>query len=162
MNIVIGPAAPADEADILRLVEACGLPPDGLSEHLGNALVARADGRIVACAALEISRDGALLRSVAVDETWRGSGLGQQMVRAALALARERGVSAVFLLTTTAEGFFPRFGFVRVPRAAVPESVRASVEFQSACPASAVVMSLRTEAPRRHWERATTVATKQI
>ena len=62
-----------------------------------------------------------------------------------LVLARERGVSAIFLLTTTAEDFFPRFGFERVSRAAVPESVRASVEFQSACPASAVVMALPIE-----------------
>lgn len=141
MAIAIGPAAPADEADILRLVATCGLPQDGLCEHLDTALVARIDGRIVACAALEISRDGALLRSVAVDEMWRGIGLGQQMVRAALALARKHGVSAVFLLTTTAEDFFLRFGFAQVSRASVPASVHASVEFESACPASAVVMS---------------------
>jgi choline dehydrogenase-like flavoprotein len=46
----------------------------------------------------------------------------------------------VFLLTTTAEGFFPRFGFEQITRDEVPPSVRGSVEFQSACPASAIVM----------------------
>jgi amino-acid N-acetyltransferase len=49
----------------------------------------------------------------------------------------------VFLLTTTAEGFFPRFGFEAVRHADVPASVQASVEFQSACPASAIVMRKR-------------------
>jgi amino-acid N-acetyltransferase len=52
------------------------------------------------------------------------------------------GVDAniVFLLTTAAERFFPKFGFEPVDREQVPPSVGASVEFQSACPASAIVM----------------------
>jgi amino-acid N-acetyltransferase len=85
-------------------------------------------------------RDGALLRSVAVDASVRGSGLGLRLTDAALAMARERGAPAVYLLTTTAERFFPRFGFSRVPREHVPATIRESVEFTSACPASAVVM----------------------
>jgi amino-acid N-acetyltransferase len=46
----------------------------------------------------------------------------------------------VFLLTTTAENYFPRFGFACVGRDEVSESVKCSMEFQVACPASAVVM----------------------
>jgi amino-acid N-acetyltransferase len=46
----------------------------------------------------------------------------------------------VFLLTTTAERFFPKFGFEQIDREQVPASVQQSVEFQSACPASAIVM----------------------
>jgi amino-acid N-acetyltransferase len=145
MDVVVEPAAPADDAGILRLVDACGLPLDGLREHLDTALVARAAGRIVACAALEVHGDDALLRSVAVDVTLRGSGLGQRMVRAALALARARGVRSLYLLTTTAAQFFPRFGFVPVARDAVPDGVRQSVEFQSACPASADTMVVNLE-----------------
>ena len=55
-------------------------------------------------------------------------------------MAREHGVENVFLLTTTAEGFFPKFGFALIQRNDVPRSVQSSVEFHSACPASAVVM----------------------
>jgi amino-acid N-acetyltransferase len=56
--------------------------------------------------------------------------------------ARANDADDVFrlLLTTTAERYFPRFGFERVDRKDVPESVRASVEFTSACPSSAIVM----------------------
>ena len=54
--------------------------------------------------------------------------------------AATHGLTPLYLLTTTAEDFFPRFGFSRITRQEVPESVRASVEFRSACPASAVVM----------------------
>jgi amino-acid N-acetyltransferase len=59
---------------------------------------------------------------------------------AALQLATSRGARTVFLLTTTAGQFFPKFGFERIERDQVPSSVRMSVEFQSACPASAIVM----------------------
>jgi amino-acid N-acetyltransferase len=57
-----------------------------------------------------------------------------------LNIAQRCDMKAVFLLTTTAEQFFPRLGFEPISRADVPESVQASVEFQSACPASATVM----------------------
>ena len=50
------------------------------------------------------------------------------------------GVTRVFLLTTTAATFFPRFGFREVARADVDAAVRDSVEFTTACPASAVAM----------------------
>ena len=55
-------------------------------------------------------------------------------------MARDRGVDTVFLLTTTAERFFPKFGFEPVTRADVPASLKESVEFRSACPQTAVVM----------------------
>ena len=144
MTVEIDRAAPRDQLAILELVAACGLPEAGLRDHLDAAVVARADDRVVACAALELYRDGALLRSVAVDEAARGSGLGQRIVQAALDLAAERGATSVYLLTTTAERFFPKFGFMPVVREAVPTGVRQSIEFQSACPASAVVMALQT------------------
>jgi amino-acid N-acetyltransferase len=77
----------------------------------------------------------------------QGQRLGHRLTEAALGLARSRGLTTVFLLTTTAEHFFPRFGFERISRADVPASVQASIEFQSACPASAVVMRKEFENP---------------
>ena len=103
-------------------------------------VVARDAGRVVGAAALELYAEGALLRSIVVDVGLQGQGVGQQLTAAAVALASELGVPMVFLLTTTAAEFFPRFGFERVSRDDVPASVGASVEFRSACPASAVVM----------------------
>ena len=68
------------------------------------------------------------------------SGLGRTLTDAAIDLARQRRIPALFLLTTTADGYFPRFGFERIDRSVVPETVKESVEFKSACPASAIVM----------------------
>jgi amino-acid N-acetyltransferase len=78
-----------------------------------------------------------------VDPERQGQGLGRRLVSAVLEMARQDGAGAVFLLTTTAERFFPRLGFEPIARAEVPTSVQASAEFQSVCPASAVAMRAR-------------------
>ena len=137
----VEPAAHEDLPQILALLEANGLPPAGLADHLGGTLVARSAGRVVGSAAVEMYGPYALLRSVAVDEDHRGGGLGQRLTREVLELARERGAVAAFLLTESADGFFPRFGFEPVGRSGVPEAIRGSVEFVSACPESARAMS---------------------
>jgi amino-acid N-acetyltransferase len=81
-----------------------------------------------------------LLRSVAVAQSQRGLGLGIRLTEAGVALARARGIKALYLLTETAAGFFPRFGFRPVSRDEVAPAVRQSIEFTRACPASALAM----------------------
>ena len=140
MNVHITRASDADGPSILQLLQDSGLPIDGLVDHLNTALVARDGATIVGCAAVEIYADGALLRSVAVAPAARGHGVGERLTEAAVTLARSRRTRAVYLLTTTAESYFPRFGFVQTTRELVPAGVQQSIEFRSACPASAVVM----------------------
>lgn len=140
---MIAPASAADLPQVRRLLEQHGLPLDGVGDLLATMVVAREAARVVGVAALEVYAEGGLLRSVAVDPGYRGRGLGHDLTEAVLRLARARGLDAVFLLTTTAERYFPRFGFQTIPRHDVPSSVQASVEFGSACPASAVVMRRR-------------------
>jgi len=140
MPPTISPAAPTDLPAILDLLRASGLPLDGLAEHLATTVTARENGRLVGCAAVELYGESALLRSVAVDETLRGQGLGRALTAAALDLARARGARIAYLLTTTAGGYFPRLGFREITRDAVDPAVQQSVEFTTACPASALVM----------------------
>jgi amino-acid N-acetyltransferase len=139
-EVAIDAATPRDADAIAQLLTASHLPIDGLTEHLSTAFVARQGDEIVGSAALEIYEDGALLRSVAVRPECRATGLGARLTAHALEQAAARGLPAVFLLTTTAERFFPRFGFERIGRDDVPASVQASIEFRGACPASATVM----------------------
>lgn len=127
---------------MLALLARSDLPGDGLAEHAATLLVARDGDRVVGSAALELYGHAALLRSVAVDAERRGTGLGQRLTDAALDLARQRGVRAVYLLTETAAEFFPRFGFRTLARDAVDPAVRESVEFTTLCPASATAMVL--------------------
>lgn len=139
-DLRIEAATPGDRAPVLALLADAGLPAAGLEQHFANAIVARRDSAVVGSAALEIYGHGALLRSVAVAAAERGTGLGVRLTEETIARARARGVPALYLLTTTADRFFPRFGFTTITRDDVPESVKSSVEFRSACPASAVVM----------------------
>lgn len=138
--IRIETAGPSDAEGVLRLLEENHLPQDDLENHLATTLIARQDDRIVGSAALEIYADGALLRSVAVAAELRGQGLGHAMTDAAIGLARRLQLPSIYLLTTTAEQFFPRFGFERIQRADVPATVQTSIEFTSACPSTAMVM----------------------
>jgi amino-acid N-acetyltransferase len=82
----------------------------------------------------------ALLRSAVVADQARGRGVGAALLDRLLEHARARGVRQVYLLTTTAEDWFPRFGFTRIARQAVPAALHASAEFRGACPDSATVM----------------------
>ena len=140
---MIDPATERDLPEIRAPLERLNLPIAGVDEQLPTMLVARDINEIVGTAALELYADGALLRSVAVEPQRQGKHLGHQLTEAALQLAAAHGVSTVFLLTTTAARFFPRFGFEQIDSEQVPSSVRMSVEFQSACPASAIVMRKR-------------------
>jgi amino-acid N-acetyltransferase len=65
------------------------------------------------------------------------------LVEALLEHAESDGVADVYLLTTTAEEYFPKFGFARTTRAAVPDAVKLSAEFRGACPDTAIVMVRR-------------------
>jgi amino-acid N-acetyltransferase len=137
---MIESATDRDLPEIRSLLERLHLPLAGVDDHVQTTLVAREGEQVVGTAALELYADGALLRSVAVDPRQQGTQLGHQLTDAALRLAATRGADTVFLLTTTAGRFFPKFGFEPITRDDVPASVRGSVEFQSACPASAIVM----------------------
>jgi amino-acid N-acetyltransferase len=140
MKTAIERARPQDADALLALLNDHHLPVDGLLDHLETTLVARQRGSIVGSAGLEVYADGALLRSVAVARQQQGQGLGHDLTSAAIQWAREIGAPAVYLLTTTAERFFPKFGFECIQRQDVPRGVQASVEFTSACPTSATVM----------------------
>ena len=129
-----------DLAAVTHLLSASRLPLDGVEENLDDFIVAEDARSITGVIGIERYGDAALLRSAAVSPSARGTGLGTRLVKELLDRASEQGIRDVYLLTTTAEEYFPRFGFTRSTRAQVPEAVRASREFQGACPDTAVVM----------------------
>lgn len=134
-------ATAGDLPAVEALLTASGLPLVGVSEALPDFLVAETEDGLVGIAGLEVCCNNALLRSVAVDPTWRSRGVGRTLVQALIAQATARGINALYLLTTTAEHYFPSFGFTPVARESVPEEIAATQEFREACPASAIVMS---------------------
>ena len=63
----------------------------------------------------------------------RGTGLGRKIVAAAESLARETGISDLYLITETAVDWFPRLGYERVDRPAAVAAVGESIEFTTLC-----------------------------
>lgn len=136
-------AVHADHEAVTTLLRDSQLPTDGVAEWLDQFWVAEHQGRVVGMAGMERYGDSGLLRSVAVTQEWRGTGIGRTLVDRVLTEGRAAGVREVYLLTTTAEHYFPRLGFGCVDRETVPAALQASAEFKGACPASAVVMRRR-------------------
>jgi N-acetylglutamate synthase-like GNAT family acetyltransferase len=134
---------PADREAVRALVASAGLPLSGLEDQFPQAFVlARSGDRLVGCAALEVHGTAGLLRSLAVAEGERGCGLGATLVADRLRAAQDARLAFVYLLTTTAERYFGRFGFVVSPRAGAPAGIAQSPEFAHACPASATCLKL--------------------
>src|SRR2546430_8204610 len=83
------------------------------------------------------------------------SGIGRQLVEQLLERAEEAGIDELYLLTTTAENYFPRFGFTRTTRAAVPDrSEEHTSELQSQ---SNLVCRLLLEKKNKNLRRADAV-----
>jgi len=133
-------ATNSDFPAVEQLLLSSRLPIEGVKENFSSFVVAEDAGTIAGAIGLERYGSAALLRSAVVSPANRGAGVGRQLVESLLQRAREDGIDEVYLLTTTAEKYFPRFGFARTTRAAVPETVKESAEFRGACPDTAVVM----------------------
>ena len=123
-SITIRSAASRDLRAIERLLEANKLPLVGVRDGIDDFLVAERDGVVVGVIGLEIYDDRGLLRSAAVDTDERGTGVGAALVSALIENGRARQLEELVLLTTTAERWFPRFGFVTISRDETPASIR--------------------------------------
>ena len=96
-----------------------------LYEHLRDFAVHEDDdtGRVLGCVGLAIIwADLAEVRSLAVDESARGRGIGTQLVRWCLDEARRLGIRRVMSLTYERR-FFDRLGFDVVERDSLPLKV---------------------------------------
>ncbi|HXY40413.1 MAG TPA: arsenic resistance N-acetyltransferase ArsN2 [Vicinamibacteria bacterium] len=142
MSLQAVPARPHDLKDALALLGRSQLPHHQVAENWGHYFVVREDdGRVVGVAGLEVHDSCGLLRSVAVDEDYRRQGLAASLVTAVVERARQLQLSGLYLLTTDAGGYFERHGFRQCPRQQAPQAIRASWEFRSGCPQTAILMN---------------------
>jgi len=139
LDVALRKAQTEDVPAVEALLRARALPLDGLLEHLDTFWVAEADGRVLGTGGLEVHGRLGLLRSLAVDAETSGAGIGSRITWQLLEEAVGLGLREVFLLTTDASEYFPRFGFVRLNRREVPADIQASALFQ-ACPRTATAM----------------------
>lgn len=130
-------------AEVKALLTASDLPIDDLDDPTIALFGVLESGRLVGVVGLQTLTGTGLLRSLAVDPSVRDRGLGHQLCEHVIQEARARGLSEVWLLTTSARDYFLRRGFEAVAREIAPDSVRSTVQFSSLCPSTAVVMRRR-------------------
>ncbi len=130
-----------DVEAIVTLLKTNNLPVSDLNSGKRIFLVALSQEKTVGCVALEIYGDSGLLRSLAVNSDFRGNGIGQKLVAEAETWTSNNGLKSLYLLTTTAAGFFSKIGWHVTERSSVPEGIALSSEFASICPSTAICMS---------------------
>ncbi|MHC4061943.1 MAG: N-acetyltransferase [Planctomycetota bacterium] len=117
-------------------------------KNLQSFTVAELDGEVAGCCALEVVwSDLAEIKSLAVDESSKGKGVGKVLVSAAVELAMELGIGKVFALTLDPD-FFARLGFQVVEKSALPMKVWsdcARCPKQENCDETAVVKVISRE-----------------
>jgi amino-acid N-acetyltransferase len=92
-------------------------------ENLQAFTVAELNGNVVGCCALAIIwADLAEIKSLAVDEAKKGSGVGKMLVNTALERARQLGLAQVFALTLNPD-FFEKLGFQIIEKDSLPMKV---------------------------------------
>jgi len=131
----------ADLKEIVPLLAECGLPVADISASQPPLFFGiRTESSLVAVIGLELFGSAGLLRSLAVSRAHRGRGLARQLVAYAERVAASRGISTLFLLTTTAATFFENSGFVPASRSAAPPAIQATPQFSGLCPASSAFL----------------------
>lgn len=129
---------PADPplSDFLSALTDAGLPVDDLTDEEQFFFVSKAG----TYGGFALLGSHALLRSIVVPSSIRGTGEGRRVVEALCRQATERGASTAWLLTTGAADFFSSCSFEKTSRDDAPNAIRATKQFSGICPGSASLM----------------------
>ncbi|WP_419769570.1 MAG: arsenic resistance N-acetyltransferase ArsN2 [Candidatus Marinarcus sp.] len=127
--------------EVRDLLVACDLP---VADLLDNGDVCffgfRQESELLGVIGVEVRGDYGLLRSLAISAAHRGNGLGQKLVRFSEEWATRFNLKALYLLTTTANGFFEKLGYEKLPRSKAPSAIIETQQFLSLCPDSSIFM----------------------
>jgi len=124
-------ATPADKEPIRRLLSKCELPTLYLHRHLKSFIGAKVGRKIVGVIGLEVHGRAGLLRSLCVDQAYRGRGIARMLHEEILDYARMRKLDRLYLFTWDAEPFASKFGFHKIDKKRIPGSIRATWQFRS-------------------------------
>ncbi len=132
--------APGDFATVFELLNEAGLDYSDLKQPGIRLFQLVENGILCAVGGLETKDGQALLRSVAVKKELQGRGLGKRLVAQIEKAAGQSGIRSLYLLTTTASGFFQSLGYSIIHRDDFAEPLKKTAQFAGLCPVSAVCM----------------------
>ena len=143
MNMNIRKATENEYRAIIHLLASNQLPTADIYEKNITLFVGVIENEIVATIGIERYGNEALLRSLCIKEGFKNQKLGEKMLSYLLNFCAAENIKTLYLLTTTAEQYFVRYGFEKITRDETPKTIQNTREFQDICPASAVVMKLK-------------------
>lgn len=128
--------------EVSTLLAECSLPVSDISatdplQFFGI----REGGALAAAVGLELYPPVGLLRSLAVHSGCRNRGFARELVSFAESFSAARGVTTLYLLTTTADQFFISLGYSAATRGSAPPAIQATTQFSGICPASSAFLS---------------------
>ena len=95
---------------------------DEVATNIRSYVLAKENDVIVGYTALHVhSKRVAEIRSLIVDEKYRGQHIGQRMVEFALKEAKDLGVEEDVLVLTYLPQFFVKIGFIEINKDVIPE-----------------------------------------
>ncbi|WP_428662528.1 arsenic resistance N-acetyltransferase ArsN2 [Runella sp.] len=144
-EVEIRMAQASDYESVVNLLKSAGLPTEDLNPSLPDFFLAFDDEKLMGSAGVEINGTIGLLRSVAVHKDFRNYKIARRLVNDLTKSARLKGVKELYLITTTADGYFEKQGYERISRETVPIEIAHSQQFSNLCPSSAVVMKKEIE-----------------
>lgn len=127
-------------SSVERLLAENDLPTDDVRANLDAFYVARQNGERIGVGGIEQYGTDGLLRSVVVEASVQGQGLGAALTDRLERKARTDGIGRLYLLTTTAAEFFAARGYEETERESAPASIRRTTQFDSLCPAAATCL----------------------
>jgi amino-acid N-acetyltransferase len=136
-------ASVADLQIILGLLKSNSLCFEDVPQIVTSLYVGYTDSKLVGIGGVEVYGRVGLLRSVVIEEQYRGRGYGGALVSGIIENARKKGVRELYLLTTTAEHFFGRMGFKKTKRNAAPSEIQNTTEFKELCRDTSILMRKR-------------------
>jgi amino-acid N-acetyltransferase len=137
MNIV--PASQNSFSAAIELLKKNNLPTEDINPGTQLFVVEEGDN-VIATVAVEYDYNDALLRSLSVSEEKRSSGIGAELVDFIEDYVRKQGVRTIYILTTTAAGFFSRRGYTLIDRSNVPPFINDTKEYSVICASSSTLM----------------------
>ncbi len=141
MSLDIRKATQNDYMAIIHLLLSNQLPSLDIHSLNIELFVGLHHQEIIATLGIEKYDDVALVRSFCVQEAFRSQRIGEAMLQYLFQHCQYENIQSLYLLTTTAENYFKRYGFKTIERATVPVVIQQTKEYSSLCPSSAIMMS---------------------
>jgi amino-acid N-acetyltransferase len=130
-----------DTKEVQNLLMENQLPFEDLESSNVSLTFALLEGQIIGCIGVEKKGEDGLLRSFSVSQKHKNQGIGNELFNRLINRLKSENIKTLHLLTTTAESYFNKRGFLVSSRIHAPKSIMETTEFTSLCPSNSIYMT---------------------